>query len=202
MNAVEKRLHDAALRVFAEKGTSEISVRELAVAAGVARGTIYNNLESTDHLFQRVAAQLADEMDEGVAASYEGVTDPARRIAIGIRLYVRRAYEEPHWGRFLLNFGYTNEALRKLWSGPPMRDLLEGIESKRFTLPPEKALAGLGVVAGATMSAILGVVEGLQAWKSAGSEAAELTLRALGVSAKEALKISTGELPALRFKKQ
>lgn len=197
MNAAQRRIHQAALRLFAEKGSSDVSVSELAAAAGMARGTIYNNLESPEHLFQQVAAQLADEMDERAAASYAGIEDPAVRIAIGMRLYIRRAHEEPHWGRFLLTFGYTNESLRKIWSGPPMRDVQEGLQAGRFNFRPDQGLAALGIIAGSALSAILSVVEGLRTWRDAGSDAAELTLRAFGVDAQEAREIATRELPAL-----
>lgn len=197
MNAAQKRIHQAALRLFATKGTSEVSVSELAEAAGVARGTIYNNLESPDLLFHKVAAQLADEMDERVAASYAGIHDPALRIAIGIRLYVRRSHEEPHWGRFLLSFGYTNDSLRKLFSGPPMHDLQSGLQQKRLSFQPDQSLAALGLIAGATLSAILGVLEGMRTWRDAGSDAAEMVLRALGVSPDEARDMATRELPPL-----
>lgn len=197
MNAAQKRIHQAALKLFAEKGSSEVSVSELAAAAGVARGTIYNNLESPEHLFQQVAAQLADEMDERAAASYAGIDDPALRIAIGMRLYIRRAHEEPHWGRFLLTFGYTNESLRKLFSGPPMRDLMLGLQSKRFDFRPDQGLAALGIIGGSTLSAILGVLEGLRTWRDAGSDAAEMALRSFGLTTEEAREISVRELPPL-----
>lgn len=197
MSGAQKRIHDAALRLFAAKGSSEIGVSELAQAAGVARGTIYNNLESPDHLFHRVAAQLADEMDERIALSYAGVDDPALRLAIGIRLYVRRAHAEPHWGRFLLHFAMTNDTLRKIWSGPPMRDLLAGLATERYSFQAEQAPSALGLMAGATLSAVALVLEGLKTWRDAGSDAAELTLRALGISAGEARELATRELPPL-----
>jgi AcrR family transcriptional regulator len=115
MSAAQRRIHQAALRLFAEKGTSEGSVSDLAEAAGVARGTIYNNLDSTDHLFEQVASQLADEMNRRVVLSYADAEDSALRLAIGIRLYVRRAHEEPHWGRFLTHFSFRTESLAAFW---------------------------------------------------------------------------------------
>ena len=195
--AVQKRIHQAALKLFAVKGSTDVSVSELADAAGVARGTIYNNLESRNDLFHTVAAQMAQEMDQRVVASYAGTNDYASRLAIGIRLYVRRSHEEQHWGRFLLHFGSTTESLQEFWSGPPMQDLMMGLERRRFEFRPEQARAALGIVAGATLSAIALVLQGLRTWRDAGSDAAELALRALGVPVPEAREIACRELPPL-----
>lgn len=197
MNTAQKRIHEAALRLFAAKGASDISVSELAEAAGVARGTIYNNLDAPDRIFQYVAGQLATEMDQRVLITYDHLSDPAQRLAIGLRLYVKRAHDEPQWGRFLLSFGYTSESLRKLWSGPPMQDIVSGQQSGRFKILPDQNEAALGLVAGSTLSAILLVTEGLRTWREAGADAAELVLRALGVPPKQAHAVATVELPPL-----
>lgn len=193
----QRRIYDAALRLFAAKGSSDISVSELAATAGVARGTIYNNLESTEHLFEQVAAQLADEMDERIVASYADITDPAMRMAIGVRLYIRRAHEEPHWGRFLANFGMTSAGLRKIWTGPPMQDFMLGLSTNRYHFRAEQTIAALGLLGGTTLSGILLVLEGLATWRDAGSDAAELILKACGISAEEARQMATAELPPL-----
>lgn len=197
MTVAQRRIHDAALRLFASKGSADISVSELAATAGVARGTIYNNLASPEHLFEQVAAQLADEMDERIVASYTGIDDPALRLAVGVRLYIRRAHEEPHWGRFLAHFGVTSEALRKVWSGPPVQDLVLGLSTRRYDFREDQTIGALGLLGGTTLSGIMLVLEGLRTWRDAGSDAAELILKALGIDPAEARQLATTELPAL-----
>lgn len=197
ISAAQKRIHGAALRLFAESGTTDVSVSALAEAAGVARGTVYNNLGSTEDLFRRVAAQLARDMHERVAVSYAGVDDAAERMAVGVRQYVRRAHEEPHWGRFLVQFGMGNHALRDIWMGPPVRDLELGLANGRFDFRPGQLPGAMGLVAGTTLTAILLVLEGHCTWRDAGSDAAELALRALGVEAAEAQRLATLPLPEL-----
>lgn len=197
MSAAQRRIHQAALQLFAEKGNSEVSVSELAEAAGVARGTIYNNLDSTDHLFERVASQLSDEMNQRVVASYAGIEDPARRLATGIRLYIRRAHEEPHWGRFLTHFSFRTDSLASFWQGPAVKDVLLGLDQNRYTFRPDQLYGAVGLIAGTTLSAILLVLEGLRTWRDAGSDAAEMVLRALGIEFREAQRLATLELPPL-----
>ena len=197
MTIAETRIHDAALKIFAKRGVTQLTVSELAEEAGVARGTVYNKLGSTDALFEEVAAQLADEMHRRVVSSFAGIDDPAHRLANGIRLYVRRAHEEPVWGRFIARYAFSDNSLRAMWVGPPASDLRRGQEEKRYHIDPDQLQAALGMIAGSTLSAMLLVVEGHKTWRASGADAAELVLRALGVAPEEARTIANLELPPL-----
>ena len=77
LDPVQRRIHEAAVRLFAEHGSERINVRDLAEAAGVARGTIYNNVSSVDTLFEEIAGQLSAEMHERIRLAFGTTTDPA-----------------------------------------------------------------------------------------------------------------------------
>ena len=97
-SAAVHKIHDAATRLFSERGARDISVSDLAEAAGVARGTIYNNIADPEALFDQVASKLLHDMHVRVGDSMRQLKDPASRIATGIRLFIRHAHEEPAWG--------------------------------------------------------------------------------------------------------
>ena len=193
----QARIYEAAVRLFADSGTTRTSVTELAQAAGLARGTIYNNVENLDTLFEEVATALGDEMHARILASFETVEDPARRIACGVRFFVRRVHEEPHWGRFIVRFAFTASTLRSLLAGPPARDLGVGLATRRFRFRPEQTPSMLAFVGAATLAAMRLVLDGAKTWREAGSDAAEATLRAIGVEADEARAIALIDLPPL-----
>ncbi|MBD9679282.1 TetR/AcrR family transcriptional regulator [Pseudomonas sp. PDM18] len=197
LNPVQRRIHQAALRLFAEKGASQVNISDLAQEAGVARGTIYNNLQSIDDLFQHVASHLSAEMHQRVVKSFGETSDPALRLANGIRFFIRRAHEEPHWGAFISRFSMSEESLRGMWFGPPTADLLSGLAGGRYSFRQEQLPSVISMIAGSVLSSIFLVLEGHRTWRQAGSDAAELTLRALGVASEEARSLSTGELPPL-----
>ena len=150
----------------------QVNVSELATYAGIARGTIYNNLTSTETLFEDVAARLGIEMLERVVASFGTVEAPAHRLANGIRFFVLRAHEERHWGRFVMRFSFSSEALRGMLNGPPAEDLLRGLAAGRYDFDQAKLVAATSMIAGATLTAMFTVLDGVLTWRDAGSDAA------------------------------
>lgn len=196
-SAAQRRIHDAALSLFAEKGTNAITVSELAEVAGIARGTVYNNVASPNELFETIAADLATEMLGRVAASFAGVDDPAERLANGIRFFIRRAHQEPDWGRFLIRFSFNNRSLQSMWNGPPMEGLLLGLSQRRYDFTAAQLPSVIALMAGSTIAAMALVLNGVKTWQDAGSDTATLVLRSLGVPLAEARALATKPLPPL-----
>jgi AcrR family transcriptional regulator len=198
LSPTQKRIQQAALRLFVEKGVDGVNVKELARSARVARGTIYNNQRaSTEQIFQDIASQLSIEMHERVAATLAGIEDPAERLATGVRLFVRRAHEEPDWGAFIVRFGMNNTMLQQMWYGPPRKDVSAGIATGRYKLRPEQLPSVMGMIVSGALGAMFLLLKGHGSWRKPGSDCAELLLRALGLPAGEARRIATAELPKL-----
>jgi AcrR family transcriptional regulator len=195
--AARARIYDAAVRLFAEHGTTQTNVSELAQAAGLARGTIYNNVTDLDSLFEQVATALGNEMHERILASFLEIDDPALRLACGMRFFVRRAHEEPHWGRFIVRFAFTTITLRAMLAGPPMRDLQDGLDKGRYAFRAEQIQSVLAVIGSTTLAAMWLVLNGDKTWRDAGSDAAEFMLRSIGVAPQEARALASAELPPL-----
>lgn len=197
MNATQYRINAAAMKLFAERGTADLTMSELATEAGVARGTLYRNVESVDQLFEQVRAQLAFEIHDANVRVMDahGDLDPPQRLAVGTRLLVRVAHDNPAMGRFIVRFAMTDESLREILGGPPMRDVAAGIAAGRYFVTAGTELSVASMLMGTVISAMWMVLEGHQAWREAGSGAAELVLCALGVPREEARQIATGPLP-------
>lgn len=201
MNAIDERVSAAAMRLFAQRGANEVSMSELAVEARVARGTLYRTIGSTERLYTRLIENMAPRLHSQIAGGLDqiGATDPAVRLASGLRLLVRLASDDPVTGKFLVRFGLSDESLNALLTGPPMRDIEAGIASGRYQLTASSKLAAASLISGATVSAMRMTIEGHLGWRDAGSSTAELVLRALGVGAQEAAEIAQSELPTLKL---
>lgn len=191
------RIQRAALRLFAERGSQEINVSELAQYAGVARGTVYNNLPHPELLFEDIAADLSCEMNQRIVLGYQDLENSAERLARGIRMYIRRAHDEPDWGRFITRFAFNTTKLNDLWTASPVSDLSRGIDRHEFNIDITFLHSMVGMIAGSVLSAMLMVLDGHKTWRDSGSETAILILRALGVDEKIIKQTAYGPLPAL-----
>jgi AcrR family transcriptional regulator len=197
LTQARRRIHAAAMKLFAESGDTKVSISELATAAGMARGTIYSHVPDVDRLFEDVAGQLAQEMTERVVAGFAGISDPAQRLAIGVRQYIRRAHEEPLWGRFMSRFGLSPAVMRSVMSSEALTDFETGVASGRYRIAPSQLSAMVALLAGGTLAAMLPVLDGHGTWREVGSDTAELLLAALGVDRDEARALARSALPPL-----
>jgi AcrR family transcriptional regulator len=186
------------MRLFARLGANRVNVSDLAEEAGVARGTIYNAVPNPDRLFEEVAGDLACEMQERVRVSIVEIADPARRLSCGIRLFLRRAHEEPQWGRFIVHFGFSNKSLRGLLTASLTDEMGEAITHGRYRIAPDQVTSMVAVIGGATLSGMMLVQEGYKSWRDAGSEVAEFILIAMGIERAEAAQIARCDLPPLK----
>jgi AcrR family transcriptional regulator len=195
--STERRIRAAAVRLFTAKGGTQLTMSELANEAQVARGTLYRNIGSIDQLFDEILAEMCAELLERVSATFTEDDDPTTRVATGLRMLVRYAHQDPAIGKFIVRFTLTEEALREVLTGPPMDDLRAGFAEGRYDIDDSMIMSAASLLVGATVSAMSMVLEGHQTWREAGSRAAELVLRALGVDAAEAHQIATADLRSL-----
>ncbi len=83
---------EAAQRIIATGGFSELSAREIAREIGYAPGTLYNLFSNLDEILLRVEASLLDRLDKALSVGMEDRkgTDAVRHFAVA---YAAFAYE-------------------------------------------------------------------------------------------------------------
>ncbi|GAB5467967.1 MAG: TetR/AcrR family transcriptional regulator [Rhodospirillales bacterium] len=70
----------AAAQLFAAKGLSGTSMRDIASATGMLPGSLYYYFPSKDELFLQVHADAVAEIDRRVEAALESLSDPWERL--------------------------------------------------------------------------------------------------------------------------
>lgn len=87
---------DKAAELFARKGISATTVREIGDAAGILSGSIYHHFDSKDTIIDAIVSSYFDEMLAGYDEVLRSDADATERLHGLIRTSLRCAENHPH----------------------------------------------------------------------------------------------------------
>ncbi len=187
------KIIERALQVVAEKGFDMPTIDDFVSAAGVAKGTFYNHFDTREAILVAVAAAVADKVDLQLLPAYAGSKDPARRIAVALRHFVRMSELRPVWGWLIVRMipivgGPVSEGMRK----GVVADLAAGKRKGRFQFSSMDAAVAYGM--GVLLMSVRTVLTGRMP-KDFGETMAAMLLQGYGIERDEARGIASLPLP-------
>ena len=84
-----REILDAAAKIFAERGISETTVRDIGEAAGILSGSLYYHFESKDAIVQAIILEYLQVFNERLDAARANESDPERLL----REYIQISFE-------------------------------------------------------------------------------------------------------------
>lgn len=122
----------AGRRIMSEKGFDAATMLEIADAADVGAGTVYNYFKSKEELAIAVLEELMHELALKIEEVTNQFEDPAEVYAFGIRTVIEHAITDVRWRQLLYRSEVISNTMFRVMGPFAIRDLERATEAERF----------------------------------------------------------------------
>ncbi len=189
-----RALVDAARRILAERGTTDVTIQDITETADVGFGTFYNHFETKTELFEVAVQEVLEEYGAALDRACEPLVDSAEIYAVGVRMTTRLALTQPAVARVLAEVGFSYAWAEQGLAARAMRDIRRGIAEGRFDIHDDRM--GLLATAGCVLAFVESCLQRPGEFTPEQADAlAEMLLRSLGMTPEAAGEVARRPLP-------
>ncbi len=116
------------------RGVAATTVPEIAAAADVTIGTVYNHFRSKSEIVSAVAVEIATTIRARSALGRAQLKSATEQMAAGCRRYLRACAKAAGWAMLVLDVASIDQAFRKTITGFVATELRKGVRSGEFTV--------------------------------------------------------------------
>jgi AcrR family transcriptional regulator len=191
-----RALIDAARRILAERGGTDVSIQEITDTADVGFGSFYNHFDTKADLFEVAVEEVLEEYGAALDHACDTLEDAAEIYAVGVRMTTRLASTQPAVAQVLVQVGFSYAWSEKGLAARALRDIRRGIADGRFSIDDPRL--GLVSTAGCVLAFITLSLERPDELSDADADAlAEMLLRMLGMAPQDAAGVAHRPLPVV-----
>lgn len=103
MNKTKRAIFNSGIMVFSRYGYDGATVDEVAINAGVAKGTLYYHFKGKEDLFNFIIKEGINFIKEAVEEALVDVKDPIEKIKISAKVQLKYVYENKDLFRVIMS---------------------------------------------------------------------------------------------------
>ncbi len=96
------RILSATRRVYVRIRDDAPVIEDVVREAGISRGTFYTYFDSLDQACAAAGLQAQDDMMQDIEQLHGCLKEPWQRAAVGFRVFMVRAWQDPLWASFVM----------------------------------------------------------------------------------------------------
>lgn len=180
----------AGRRLFSERPVDAVTVDDIVAAAEVGKGSFYNHFVDREALARAISAGIRAGLEGAVARANAEVTDPARRLARAVCIYLRYALDEPEPAKVLVRIHSGHTSLETPLNHGLVEDIAQGLAANRLAVATVET--GVLYVLGVTQLALVRLTQttDLSLAVALSQQMCALLLRGLGLPVEEAEQLA------------
>ncbi|MEA4827923.1 MAG: TetR/AcrR family transcriptional regulator [Clostridium sp.] len=103
MNKTKGTIFNAAIKIFSEKGYNGATMDDIAINAGVAKGTLYYHFKSKEEIFKYIVKEGMKKIKTEVQEEVEKVEDPIKRLKTLCKIQLELVYKNRDFFKVIMS---------------------------------------------------------------------------------------------------
>lgn len=170
------RIVEATTQVFARREDRTPVIEDVVREAKVSRGTFYTYFDALDDALRAASIEANQRMISESLPLYDCLAQPWQRAAVGFRIFLVRAWQEPRWAAFMTRLDAWSR--NSLGANFMLSDLRRGQALGQFDIDDAATLTDF--LMGASAGGIQGLRSGVADPHAYMDASVRATMRALG----------------------
>lgn len=175
---MRRRILDATTLVFSQRTDDAPVIEDVVREAKISRGAFYTHFKSLDEALLAASIEANQRMILDILPVYDFLKEPWQRSAVGFRVFMIRAWQDPKWARFVTRMdAWPHEAGISIHM---TNDLLRGKELGQFQF--DDVNVANDFLMGASAGCIQAILQGVTDPHACCDAAVRMLMRSLGCS--------------------
>ena len=114
MNKTKRKIFEASMKLFAEKGYDATSIEEITAAVGVAKGTLYYHFSSKEEIFKFLVDEGVKLLKNSISIKTDKMTNSLDKLRAIVLIQIKILFKYESFMTIILSKIWGNDERSKL----------------------------------------------------------------------------------------